>query len=65
MYYAIIIDGGSGTRLWPMCRRHYPKQAHKLIGQKTKFQNAVEPIRAIFPPEQILVITQALSDHRH
>jgi mannose-1-phosphate guanylyltransferase len=60
MYYAIIMAGGSGTRLWPLSRRHYPKQALKLVGQKTMFQYAVERIRPIFPPEQILVITQAM-----
>ena len=65
MYFAIIMAGGSGTRLWPLSRRHYPKQALKLVGQKTMFQYAVERIRPIFAPEQILVITLALCDHRH
>ena len=60
MYYAVIMAGGSGTRLWPLSRRHYPKQALKLVGEKTMFQYAVERIRPIFPPEQILVVTQAM-----
>ena len=58
MYYAVILAGGSGTRLWPLSRRNYPKQALKLVGEKTMFQYAVERIRPIFAPEQIRVVTQ-------
>ena len=59
MYYAVIMAGGSGTRLWPLSRRNYPKQALKLVGEKTMFQYAVERISPIFPPELILVVTLA------
>ena len=59
MYYAVIMAGGSGTRLWPLSRRAYPKQALKLVGEKTMFQYAVERIRSIFPPERIMVVTLA------
>ncbi len=60
MYYAVIIAGGAGTRLWPLSRRNYPKQALKLVGEKTMFQYAVERIRSIFPPERIMVVTLAM-----
>ena len=48
MYYAVIMAGGSGTRLWPLSRRNYPKQALKLVGERTMFQYAVERIRVHF-----------------
>jgi mannose-1-phosphate guanylyltransferase len=57
MYYAVIMAGGSGTRLWPLSRRDYPKQALKLVGDKTMFQYAVERISTTFPYERILVVT--------
>ena len=59
MYYAVILAGGSGTRLWPLSRRNYPKQALKLVGERTMFQYAVQRIRAILPPERIMVVTLA------
>ncbi|MBA4383498.1 MAG: mannose-1-phosphate guanyltransferase [Anaerolinea sp.] len=57
MYYAVIMAGGSGTRLWPLSRRAYPKQALKLVGDKTMFQYAVERITPVFPYQRILVVT--------
>ena len=32
--------GGSGTRLWPLSRKSYPKQFSKVIGEKTLFQSS-------------------------
>jgi len=50
--------GGTGTRLWPLSRRKFPKQALKLVGEQTLIQHAVDRIIPIFPPEQILIITR-------
>jgi mannose-1-phosphate guanylyltransferase len=58
MYYAVIMAGGTGTRLWPLSRKHHPKQALALAGDKTMFQLAVERIRPVFPLERILVVTR-------
>jgi mannose-1-phosphate guanylyltransferase len=58
MYYAVIMAGGTGTRLWPLSRQNRPKQALALAGDKTMIQVAVERIRPAFPLEQILVITR-------
>jgi len=48
MLYAVIMAGGSGTRLWPLSRRGYPKQALKLIGERTMFQHAVDRLTSLF-----------------
>ncbi|MDA9779649.1 mannose-1-phosphate guanylyltransferase/mannose-6-phosphate isomerase [Amylibacter sp.] len=36
----IILCGGSGSRLWPLSRKSYPKQFVPLVGNKTLFQNS-------------------------
>lgn len=38
MIYPIILCGGSGTRLWPLSRKSYPKQFSRIIGDHTLFQ---------------------------
>ena len=53
MYYAVIIAGGSGTRLWPLSRRSRSKQSLKLVGERTMFQHAVDRLAPLFRPEQI------------
>ncbi|KUP93571.1 mannose-1-phosphate guanylyltransferase/mannose-6-phosphate isomerase [Tritonibacter horizontis] len=34
----ILLCGGSGTRLWPLSRKSYPKQFVPLMGEETLFQ---------------------------
>lgn len=58
-YYAVIMAGGSGTRLWPLSRHDRPKQMLRLIGNRTMFQMANDRLQGLFPPEQILVVTVA------
>jgi mannose-1-phosphate guanylyltransferase len=58
VYHALIMAGGSGTRLWPLSRQHRPKQALRLIGQRTMFQQAVDRLAPLFPPERIHVVTR-------
>ena len=36
----VLLAGGSGTRLWPLSRKSYPKQFANLIGEKTLFQQS-------------------------
>lgn len=37
MITPVILCGGSGTRLWPLSRKSYPKQFARLIGEKSLF----------------------------
>lgn len=34
----VILCGGSGTRLWPLSRKSFPKQFVPLIGDKSLLQ---------------------------
>jgi mannose-1-phosphate guanylyltransferase len=56
-YYAVIMAGGGGTRLWPLSRRDRPKQTLSLGGERSLFQIAVDRLAGLFPPERILVMT--------
>ena len=37
----VILSGGSGTRLWPLSRKQYPKQYLTLAGDGTMFQETI------------------------
>lgn len=58
-FYAVIMAGGGGTRLWPLSRKASPKQMLKLFGDRTLFQVAVDRLQDVFPPERIFVVTVA------
>ena len=36
--HPVLLSGGSGTRLWPLSRKSYPKQFVPLVGEETLFQ---------------------------
>ncbi len=59
MYYALIMAGGCGARLWPLSRKNCPKQSLRLVGERTMFQHAVDRIIPLFPPEQVFIATRA------
>ena len=58
-YYAVIMAGGGGTRLWPLSRQARPKQMLRLGGDRTLFQMAIDRLDGVFPPERILIVTVA------
>src|SRR5882672_4189413 len=45
MIQPVILCGGSGTRLWPLSREHYPKQLHALNGEGTLLQQTALRLR--------------------
>lgn len=56
-YYAVIMAGGGGTRLWPLSRKERPKQVLSLFDDRSLFKTAVDRLEGLFPPERILVVT--------
>ena len=56
-FYAVIMAGGGGTRLWPLSRQERPKQSLRLLGERTMFQTSVDRLASLFEPERILVVT--------
>ncbi|MDP3048819.1 MAG: mannose-1-phosphate guanylyltransferase/mannose-6-phosphate isomerase [Thermodesulfovibrionales bacterium] len=59
---ALILAGGSGTRLWPLSRKNFPKQFLKLNGDKSLLQQTAERLLQAVKPEDIIVITN--NDYR-
>jgi len=41
MIIPVILSGGSGTRLWPLSRKEYPKQYLPLVGDNTMLQENI------------------------
>lgn len=59
MRHAVIMAGGSGTRLWPLSRRLRPKQLIPLFDGASLLQLARRRLEGLFAPGNIWVITSA------
>lgn len=62
MIIPVILAGGSGTRLWPLSRQHYPKQLLKLFGDTTMLQQTL--LRLVGLPDLAAPIVVCNEEHR-
>lgn len=53
-YYVVILAGGAGTRLWPISRRHLPKQFYQF-GKQSLFQETYQRVKKLVPKNHIYV----------
>lgn len=66
----VLLCGGSGTRLWPLSRKSYPKQFVPLVGDETLFQAAARrlsgdgfhPPLAITASDFRFIVTEQLQE---
>ncbi|OBU27803.1 mannose-1-phosphate guanylyltransferase/mannose-6-phosphate isomerase [Photobacterium kishitanii] len=57
----IIMAGGSGSRLWPLSRTHYPKQFISLVNDDSMLQNTLNRLNKL-PIDDPIVICN--NEHR-
>lgn len=61
MRYALIMAGGSGTRLWPMSTAQRPKQLIPFLEGKSLLELAFDRFEGLIPPEHRYVC----AGHQH
>lgn len=57
----IILAGGSGSRLWPLSRTHYPKQFISLVNEDSMLQNTITRLDRLSKDDPIIICN---NDHR-
>ncbi|HYD58289.1 MAG TPA: mannose-1-phosphate guanylyltransferase/mannose-6-phosphate isomerase [Burkholderiales bacterium] len=60
--HPVVLCGGSGTRLWPMSRRLYPKQFLALVSERSMLQDTVQRLAAL--PEAGAPVIVSNNEHR-
>jgi mannose-1-phosphate guanylyltransferase/mannose-6-phosphate isomerase len=58
----VILSGGSGTRLWPLSRKQYPKQYLPLAGDNTMLQETILRLNGLDNLAEPIIVCNA--DHR-
>lgn len=61
MLVPIILAGGSGGRLWPLSREHYPKQFLKLNSQLSMLQETIRRLDGIDVSQPLIICNE---EHR-
>lgn len=62
--YPVILCGGSGTRLWPLSRKAFPKQFIPLLGDKSLLQLTLERVAPLTQGEPEAITCVAAEEHR-
>jgi len=58
-FYAVIMAGGTGTRLWPVSRKKRPKQFQKFTSSQTMIQETYDRVAKVVSKENIFISTTA------
>ena len=56
-FYAVILAGGQGTRLWPLSRRKKPKQLHSLMTEEPMIKDTYSRLLPVFDADKIIIST--------
>lgn len=55
----VILCGGSGTRLWPLSRKNFPKQFLKLYSERSLLQETFLRLQKVLPAGDIFLVTNS------
>ncbi len=58
LVHAVILAGGSGSRLWPLSRSLFPKHLLPFQGEETLLQQTARRVLRFLPPSNIVTVTQ-------
>jgi mannose-1-phosphate guanylyltransferase/mannose-6-phosphate isomerase len=62
--HPVILCGGSGTRLWPLSRKAFPKQFIPLLGDKSLLQLTLERVAPLARGQTEAITCVAAEEHR-
>ena len=54
--YAILLAGGTGTRLWPVSRELFPKQLVKFIGDDSLVQSTIKRLSPVLDADCLRIV---------
>lgn len=54
---AVILAGGSGSRLWPLSRQQFPKQFLSLDGGASLLEATIARLQPLIGPESVVIVT--------
>ncbi|RUQ88801.1 mannose-1-phosphate guanylyltransferase/mannose-6-phosphate isomerase [Legionella septentrionalis] len=57
--FPVVLAGGSGTRLWPLSRKNFPKQFLRLQSDATLLQQTVQRVMKLPHTELIIISNEA------
>ena len=55
--HAVILAGGSGSRLWPLSRQQLPKQFLSLDGEASLLQTTINRLAPLIRAKDVLIVT--------
>lgn len=56
--HAVILAGGTGSRLWPLSRQQFPKQFLTLDGDASLMQTTINRLAPVIDAKNVLIVTQ-------
>lgn len=59
LFFPVILAGGSGTRLWPLSRKNFPKQFLRLQGESSLLQQTMQRCMALPQAKTLIVSNEA------